>query len=262
MTPQQLLDPLPILAVFVLFALLAGIAYEVGFRIGRWWQRRTPDEKEGPTAMLVGSILALLAFLLAVTMGMASDRFDQRRSLVLAEANSIGTTYLRAGYLPEPTSTETRELLRAYVPLRINVADREQLAANFTRSAELLDRMWAQAEALARTTDRGDLVAIYIESLNETIDLNETRLTAIVYARVPETILLLLIAGSILSLGMVGYSAGLTGKRSVVTAVALVIALGAVLTIIVDLDRPREGFLQVSQQPLLDLQQQIGPPGG
>jgi len=260
MNAQQLLDPVPIVAVFVLFAILAGIAYEMGFRVGRWWQERTPDEKEGPTAMLVGSILALLAFLIAVTMGMASDRFDQRRALVLAEANSIGTTYLRAGYLPEPTSSETRDLLRAYVPLRVNVADREQLAANFARSAELLDQMWAKAEALARTTDRGDLVAIYIESLNETIDLHETRVTAIVYARVPETILLLLIGGAVLTLGIVGYSAGLTGRRSVVSAVALVIVLGAVLTVIVDLDRPRDGFLQVSQQPLIDLQQQIGPP--
>ena len=260
MISQQLLDPLPVLAVFVLIALLAGVAYEVGFRVGRWWQRRTPDEKEGPTGMLVGSILALLAFLIAVTMGMASDRFDQRRALVLAEANSIGTTYLRAGYLPEPTSSETRELLRAYVPMRVNVADREQLAGNFARSAELLDQMWSKAEALARTTDRGDLVAIYIESLNETIDLHETRVTAIVYARVPETLLFLLIGGAILSLGMVGYSAGLTGKRSAVTAIALIVVLGAVLTVIVDLDRPRDGLLQVSQQPLLDLQQQIGPP--
>ncbi|WP_417565697.1 hypothetical protein [Marinobacter sp.] len=60
------------------------------------------DEKEGPTGMIVGSLLALMAFLLAVAMGMASDRFDTRRGLVLAGANSIGTTYLRAGYLPEP----------------------------------------------------------------------------------------------------------------------------------------------------------------
>jgi hypothetical protein len=210
--------------------------------------------------MLVGSLLALMAFMLAVTMGMASDRFDQRRGLVLAEANSIGTTYLRAGYLPEPTSSETRELLRAYVPLRINVADREQLAANFARSAELLDQMWAKAEALARTTDRGDLVAIYIESLNETIDLHESRLTAIVYARVPETVLLLLILGSALTLGLVGYNAGLTRRRSPVTAVVLVIFLGAVIALVVDLDRPRDGFLQVNQQPLIDLAEQIGAP--
>ena len=59
---------------------------------------------------------------------------------------------------------------------------------------------------------------------------------------------------------MVGYSAGLTERRSLLSAVVLIIALGAVLTIVVDLDRPREGFIQVSQQPLIDLQRQIGSP--
>ena len=59
---------------------------------------------------------------------------------------------------------------------------------------------------------------------------------------------------------MVGYSAGLTSRRSLLSAVVLVVALGAVITIVVDLDRPREGFIQVSQQPLIDLQRQIGPP--
>ena len=59
---------------------------------------------------------------------------------------------------------------------------------------------------------------------------------------------------------MVGYSAGLTERRSLISAVVLAIALGAVIMILVDLDRPREGFIQVSQQPLIDLQRQIGPP--
>ncbi len=256
----QLLDPLPILAVFVLFAVIALAAFEGGYRIGRWWQARTPDEKEGPTNMLVGSLLALMAFMLAVTMGMASDRFDARRGLVLAEANSIGTTYLRAGYLPEPSSSEIRELLREYVPLRITVADREQMQANYARSQEILSALWAEAEDLARAAPDSDTLALFITSLNETIDLHETRVTAIVYARVPETVLLLLIIGSALTLGMVGYSAGLTRRRSLITAVVLVVVLGAVITLVVDLDRPRDGFLQVTQQPLFDLQEQLGAP--
>ena len=92
------------------------------------------------------------------------------------------------------------------------------------------------------------------------IDVHESRVTAGIYARVPETVLLLLVGGAALSLGMVGYSAGLTRRRSLLSAVVLIVALGAVLMIVVDLDRPREGFIQVSQQPLIDLQQQIGPP--
>ena len=100
--PQQLLDSIPIPLVFVLIVAVLLIAFEIGFRGGRWWQDRTPGEHEGPTGTLVGSLLALMAFLLAITMGMASDRFDARRGLVLDEANAIGTTYLRAGYLPAP----------------------------------------------------------------------------------------------------------------------------------------------------------------
>ena len=259
MPTSQLLDPLSIAGVFIAFALVTMACYEGGFRVGRWWQEREPGEQEGPTGMLVGSILALQAFLLAVTIGMASDRFDARRAIVLQEANAIGTTYLRAGYLPEPASSEIRELLREYVPLRIVVTESADIQTAIAKSVAIHDALWAIAEDTARTTESGDLVALFIESLNETIDLHETRVTA-GSARVPQTVLLLLVGGSALGLAMVGYSAGLTRRRSLLSAVVLVIALGAVITIVVDLDRPREGFIQVSQQPLIDLQQQIGPP--
>ena len=256
----QLFDPLPIVGVFLVIVAILLAIFEVGFRIGHWWQEKTPDEKEGPTNMLVGSLLALMAFLLAVTMGMASDRFDSRRALVLDEANAIGTTYLRAGYLPQPYGEESRALLRAYVPLRINVADRQQLAGNFARSTEIQNELWAMAEELARATPDSVVLGLYIDSLNQMIDLHETRATAIVVARVPETVVILLIIGAALTMGMVGYSAGLTRRRSFLGATVLVVVLAAVLTLVIDLDRPRDGFLQVSQQPLLDLQQQIGPP--
>lgn len=258
----QLLDSLPIVGVFIAFAIITMLCYEGGFRLGRWWQDREPGEQEGPTGFLVGSILALLAFLLAVTMGMASDRFDRRRAIVLDEANSIGTTYLRAGYLPEPASTQIRELVREYVPLRIVATDVKavDLAAGIQQSEQILNQLWTISEDVARTTDQGDLVSLYLDSLNQTIDLNETRITAGLYARVPETVVLLLVGGSALSLGMVGYSAGLTRRRGLLNAVVLVLALGAVITIVVDLDRPRDGLIQVSQQPLIDLQRQVGPP--
>ena len=200
-----------------------------------------------------------MAFLLAITMGMASDRFDARRGLVLQEANAVGTAYLRAGYLPAPYADETRDLLREYVPLRIATDDRAALAANIARSEEIHAELWTRAEQVA-IDQPTDVVAIYIESLNEVIDLHTSRVIAGIYARVPETILLLLLFGSALTLAMVGYGAGLTRRRSPLTALVLVVALSAVLTIVIDLDRPREGFVQVSQQALLELQRQLGPP--
>ena len=256
---SQLLDTLPVPLVFVAFAIVTMICYEVGFRLGRWWQVRTPGEQEGPTGMLVGSILALLAFLLAVTMGMAADRFDARRALVLAEANAIGTAYLRAGYLPEPASSQARELLRQYVPLRI-VTDADDLQADIDQSNAILAKLWTVTEGVAKTRRlrrRRDLCRIGQRDDRYPREAGSRRAST---RECPETVILLLIVGAALSLGMVGYSAGLTGRRSLLSAVVLVIALGAVIMIVVDLDRPREGFIQVSQQPLLDLQQQIGPP--
>ena len=257
---QEFLDSVPIVGVFIVFAIASLIVYEIGFRVGRWWQKRTPDEVEGPTGVLVGSLLALMAFMLAITMGMASDRFDTRRGLVLEEANSIGTTYLRAGYLPEPASTTTRELLREYVPLRIVPDGATDVPARIARSAEILDELWLIAEQLAIDTPSSDVLGLYIETLNETIDVNETRIIAALFARVPETVVFLLIAGSVMTLGMVGYSAGLTRRRSPLTAIVMIVVLGAVITLIVDLDRPGDGFISISQQALTDLESQIGPP--
>jgi hypothetical protein len=256
MASQQPLDQLPVFLILALYVLVSFVAYEVGYRIGVWVQEREPGHQEGPTGMIVGSILALMAFLLAITMGMASDRFDNRRSLVLQETNAIGTTYLRAGYLSEPASSDSRELLAAYVPLRVATSDQARLAANIARSEEIQDELWAIAEDVART-EGSDVVALYVESLNEVIDLHTMRIVAGVYSRVPPTILWLLVAGILLSLGLVGYSAGLDGRRSPVIALVLVVSLGAVLLLVIDLDRPQDGLITVSQQPLIDLQEKM-----
>ncbi len=255
----QLMDSLPVAVVFVLFAIVALACYEVGFRVGRWWQDRMPGEQEGPTEMLVGSLLALMAFLLAVTMGMASDRFDARRGLVLAEANAIGTAYLQSDYLPQPAADEMKDLLRAYLPLRI-VAESSDVEANLQRSIALHAEMWAIQAEVARSGHSPDLVSAFGDSLAEVVTLNQARVVAGLYARVPETVVILLLVGSALALGMVGYSAGLKRRRSVLSAVMMVVALGVVLTLVIDLDRPQDGFVNVSQQALLDVQAWIGEP--
>jgi hypothetical protein len=254
MPSQQPLDAIPVPLFVVLFVLLTLGCYEIGYRIGRGRHARGETPDEGATGVIVGAILGLMAFLLAVTMGMAGDRFDARRSLVLAEANAIGTTYLRAGYLPEPASDQLRQLLVEYIPLRVATADR--LQANIQRSEELQREMWGIAQDVARESG-SDVVALFIESLNDTIDLHESRLAAGLYARVPPTILWLLIGGAVLSLGLVGYNAGMTGRRNLVIAVLLVVTIGAVITLVVDLDRPADGFIQTNQQPMIDLQQSI-----
>ena len=233
--------------------------YEAGFRLGRWWQDRTPGEQEGPTGMLVGSILALLAFLLAVTMGMAADRFDARRALVLPRRTRSGRPTCA------PVTCRSRHRSRS----GSCCANTSRSASSVTASAtdiqatsnsrsHIQNEIWTITEHVARDNGRRRRAVHRITQRHDRPprDPDHRGLSA----RVPETILLLLVGGAALSLGMVGYNAGLTRRRSLLSAVVLIIALGAVITIVVDLDRPQEGFIQVSQQPLIDLQQQIGPP--
>jgi hypothetical protein len=258
--PDRFFDAFPVVLVYLLLVGIGLGAFELGYRLGRWYQRRTPDEKEGTTGLLVSSLLALLAFLLAFSIGMAASRYDTRRGLVLAEANAIGTTFLRAGYLPAPYGAQTQTMLREYVPLRITVNDNDQLISNYVRTIELQNAIWALAEELARAYPNSTVLALYIESVNQMFDLQNERVVAGIYARVPETVLYMLLIGGLLTVGMVGYNAGLTGKRSFASAVILIVVMTAVITLVIDLDRPRDGLLTVSQQALLDLEASIGVP--
>jgi hypothetical protein len=257
---QQLLDHIPLWAILAVLAILMLLAYELGYRLGVWWQERTPGEQEGPTGLLVGSLLALMAFVLAITMGMASDRFDRRRALVLDEASAIRSAYLMAGYLPGTIREQTRALLREYTPLRLATADLDTLAARFRRSEEIHLELWSIVEELVRTTQNTDITALFVEAVDQIVEVHEARAIAGLHSRVPETVVFLLLGGSTLTLLLVGYSAGITERRSLISAVALVVALSVVTVLVLDIDRPRDGIVQVSQQPLLDLERRIFQP--
>src|SRR5262245_64494451 len=113
------LDVAPIWLLFVAVCVFTGLALEGGYRFGRWRHARATEEKEAPVGAMVAAILALFAFLLAFTFGMAASRFEARRQGVLDEANAIGTTYLRTRLLPEPQRAESARLLREYVDTRV-----------------------------------------------------------------------------------------------------------------------------------------------
>lgn len=132
-----------------------------------------------------------------------------------------------------------------------------EVRARVARSSELHSELWAVAEDLARAAPESHAVALFIESLNQMIDLHESRVAGGIYGRVPETVSMLLFLGSILTVAMVGYSAGIRLQRGLLAAVVMILFLGALVILVVDLDRPRDGFLTVNQQPLVDLLEQI-----
>jgi hypothetical protein len=258
MGSQPLLDAIPIPLLFVLLSVLAFALHEAGFRVGAWQERVDPAAKDGPTGLLVGAILALMGFLLATTTAMAADRFDGRRALVVEEANAIEATFLQAGYLDEPASTDIRNLIREYAPLRINVLDQDAYERNLAASKVKLDDLWGRAEAVARDSGNKPVVAVFVQSVTTAMDLLATREAALTNGRVPETVIWLLLLGALLSAGIVGFHAGLTNRRGLVGAVALIVILSAALVFVIGLDRPRDDLLRVSQQPLENVIDRMG----
>lgn len=252
------LDLLPLPAAFLAIVVLVLLSIEGGFRLGLYRRKRSEKEKDAPVGAMVGSTLGLLAFMLAFTFGMAASRFDARKTLVLDEANAIGTTYLRAAMLPEG-GNEVRDLLRQYVDQRVAAVKSGNAVIALKESEALQGKLWALAVAAGQQHPNSIVVGLFVESLNNVIDLHAKRVTAGLRNRIPGTIWAGLFVIAALSLGAMGYHSGLAGPTRSLAVVAVAFAFSAVIALVVDLDRPQEGALIVSQQPLIDVRQSMTP---
>jgi len=253
-----IIDTLPLWAVGFITLTIVLLSIELGWRLGNRNRQRSEKEKEAPIGAVVGATLGLLAFLLAFTFGMAATRYDNRRSVVLQESNAIGTTYLRADLLPEPQRTEVRNLLREYAALRVEGAATILSQEGMAKAAALHDRLWAATATMDKKTDPV-MIGLFIQSLNETIDLDAVRVAAN-RNQVPDIIWYSLYLITMFTMAEIGYQFGLSGARSWTVTILLALVFTAVILLIADLDRPQQGLLQVSQQALMDLLGKIGSP--
>jgi len=213
---------------------------------------------------LEGAILGLLALMISFTFAMALSRFEARRDAVLAEANAIGTTALRARLLAEPEGAEVLRLLRRYVQLRLDMIERLPSAPEFnadtTRAGELQNALWRQAQAAAAKDNAMVPTGLFIQSLNEMIDDLEKQLTA-TRNRVPNIVLLALYGIAAVASAFTGYAGGLESRRSRLPVHIMGLLVSAVILLIQDLDRPTAGFIRVSQQPMIDAAASIAAHG-
>jgi hypothetical protein len=250
------LDVLPIWGVYLLTMLVLYLSIEVGFRSGLHIEKRWPDHSEAGVGTIVGASLAFLGFLLALITSAAMNIFNERRILVVNEANAIGTTYLQAEYLPEPYSENSRKLLREYVDMRIAVLQRDKRDASIARAEEIHQELWSQVIPLVKASP-DPTTALYVSSLNEVIDIHSERYDIQLYVRIPPTILMGLYLVGMFTMLLIGMQASYSGKRNILSLVMLVTILSLVFMLITDLERSSQGLIQVSQQPLSALQEQL-----
>jgi len=213
------------------------------------------DQDDDNVSTLEGAAIGLLALMVGFTFAMSLSRFEARRDAILAEANAIGTTALRARLLPEPHRKEVLELLRDYVKVRLELTQRPttpaDLAAAIEKSNVLQEELWQQAEAML-AIDKGVVpTGLFIQTLNEMIDDQAKRLAAL-RNRVPNVVQLALFAVAIIASGFAGYATGVNKRRSRFPVYVMGLLVGGVILLILDLDRPGAGFIEVSQQPMID----------
>jgi hypothetical protein len=251
------MDTIPVWLFFVITLILVGAAIEAGYRLGESVHRRTEDEKESPVSAISGAILGLLAFILAFTFAIVSDRYDARKALVRDEANALRTAYSRAEFLPDADRAEATDLFREYLKARLAVVESgsvDQVQTAMTDADRIQRRLWDMAVANARKDMNSDVAALYVEALNEVFNLHWLRVAVGLQARIPTTIWAVLFALIILGMIGVGYQTGIAGSRRTWATLVLALSFSLVMALVVEMDRPASSLVRVTQQPLQDLQ--------
>lgn len=251
------LDVLPLWLLVLVFGLALWAALEAGYRYGRWRHARMPDEQVQQVGAIVASTLGLLALVLGFTFSFAASRFDARRQGALDEANAIGTTYLRIRLLPPELRAPAAQALKEYVAVRLEGVRNGDPTAAITRSEQLHEVLWSQALLAGEQNPSSVMVALYINSLNELIDMHEVRVQVGTRNRIPFILWSGLLVMSLLSMAAVGYCAGLSNTRRSPVKLIMVVAFTIVLGLIADLDRSQQGLLRVGQQALVDVQRMM-----
>jgi hypothetical protein len=257
---QGIFGAFPIWVVFVGTLVGLAAAAKAGHVLGVRMRTRLGDTEAPDLGATLGGLLGLLALLLAFTFGMAGERFDWRKTLVVNEANAIGTAWLRTDLIPEPQAAQARRVLRAYTQARLDVAVASTRSEAIRRSEKLQSELWGitrEAAAAAPTPT----VALFVQAVNEVIDVHGMRVQAALRNPIPPTIFATLFAVSILVLAATGYAGGLTRDRSAIASILLGLVLAVVISLILDLDRPYEGLLTVSQQAMVDVLTSMGAAG-
>src|SRR5712671_459803 len=159
---------------FVVFA-LALIAQGLAAYVGDVLRKRAHAFKQGERHdfnTVQAATFTLLALIIGFTFSMAVSRYDQRKTLEEAEANAIGTEYLRAGLLPGDTGARTRELLRKYLDLRIAFYEESdtRIAAEIgQQTASVQGELWAVVSPAAASHPT-PTTALAISGMNDVLN--------------------------------------------------------------------------------------------
>ena len=261
MAHASILDSVPVWVFFVAVAVVTLLPIEIGQRLGVRRRQKDDSEPEGPVGSVVGATLGLLGFMVALTVGAATSRFDARKEAIIDGVNAIETAFRNASLLPDPHRVECRQLLRDYVTVRIQMpdlfGDPDHLRVLDGKVRKMQDELWSHAEALAREDRSSEIYALFTTSLNEVDQVYNKRLIMGAQHRIPLLVWAVLIIVTTITMLGVGFQFGLAGNRSLTANFMLALTFSLVISLIFDLDQPGKGWVGVNQQPMNDLHERL-----
>lgn len=230
------------------FGLILFIAQLAAHGLGFWLGRREAARQTNPEAVgvIVGGMLGLLAFVLALTLSFANTRFTEHRQGSLAEANAIGTAWLRAKAIGDPRGEAIASLIENYAQVRGDFvkANRDQPAIDGLnqRSNALQSQMWGHLSAIVREQPN-PVSAALMTALNDMFDAG-TRERFAYYITLPPQLFWLLVGMTLLSMGCLGYQFGLMKRASFALIIVLTAMWTWVIIEILDLASARVGYIR------------------
>jgi ABC-type multidrug transport system fused ATPase/permease subunit len=238
------------LIIFVVVAAVTGAGVLLGRRL-----REHHETLREPFGAAQGALLGVVALILAFGLTLAVGRYEDRRSAVVADANAIGTTYLRAQLLAEPVRTRSLGLLRGYTDLALRMSHEVpgSLAMRQTAAQEdaVQRRLWRLAGQALGAAPIASGPRLYVDALNEMIDQQTVRISAL-NNRVPGSVLLLEVVGAAIALGLLGLYLSVLGRGMWPMAFATVLVT-MLLLVTFDLDRPTRGLITIPDTPYTSL---------
>jgi hypothetical protein len=236
---------------FVLIWLFVGLW--LATRLGRLLRKRygaiTDDARED-LGIIRTAAFTLLALVIGFMFSMAVGRYDQRKMREAAEANTIGTEYLRAELLPAADADRVQTLLRDYLDNRIlfyQTRDSDRLRQINARTAKLQTQLWSAVRAPAATQGTA-IVGLAVAGMNEVLD-SEGYTQAAWLDRIPATAWALLGTIAVFCSVMLGYSLH-SVRREVFMQLALPLLLAVALALIEDIESPRRGIILIAPENL------------
>jgi hypothetical protein len=240
----------------MLLTVILAIVLELGRLVAVYLKIDEIPERNNQMKALRDGLFVLLSFLLGFTLSLADARYSERRALLVQEAVSIGTTYLRANTLSPLQRDHSRQLLREYADSRIELnragMDPPAFDSAILRSKRLQQELWGEAVIVSRDNPNA-ITAGYVTSLTETIDLHEKRLSASEH-RLPKPIWALIFCVSVLAV----FARGCTLRsRFWLTFVLVPVSITVVAALTADLDSSRGGFVRLDDRVMQRLKAEM-----